>query len=186
MEGVGKTGLRLTLASGFGRDFHLPWNKGGCFHLAVPRVRPFLKYWLPVFIWMAVIFSASTDVLSSHRTSRILGPLLRWLKPDISPETIAGVQTAVRKTAHMAEYGVLACLFWRARRQPVKNDPRPWSWSEAAVAWLFAALYSASDEFHQSFVATRQASVLDALLDMSGALLGLLALWHWGRRFKKW
>ncbi len=131
---------------------------------------------------MVVIFSASTDALSSHRTSRIIGPLLRWLKPDVSAETISRVQTVVRKTGHMTEYGVLACLFWRARRKPVKNDPRPWRWSEAAVALLFAALYAATDEFHQAFVPSRQASMGDVLLDISGAAAGLVVLWQLRRR----
>jgi VanZ family protein len=36
------------------------------------------------------------------------------------------------------------------------------------------ALFAASDEFHQSFVKSRTPSVRDVLLDIAGALLGLL------------
>ncbi len=146
----------------------------------------FLRYWLPVMIWMALIFSGSTGSLSSQHTSRIIGPLLRWLKPDISPETLYRVVFTVRKTAHVTEYAILALLAWRAWRKPVAKELRPWRWSEAGLAWSVAALYAASDEFHQSFVPSRGASVGDVMLDSAGALAGLLALWVFGRWRKYW
>ena len=147
----------------------------------MPGIKPFLKYWLPVALWMAVIFSASTDALSSQRTSRIIGPFLRWLKPDISAETVARVQYAVRKTAHVTEYALLAALLWRALRQPARKDPRPWNWREAFLALGLAAAYSASDEIHQAFVPTREGRWQDVVLDTFGAALGLLALRAWFR-----
>jgi len=152
----------------------------------VPAKGPFLKYWLPVIAWMALIFAASTDLMSSQRTSRIIGPLLRWLFPNISEGAIRAVQTVVRKGAHLTEYAVLALLLWRARRQPVKHDTRPWSWREAALTIFLAGLFAATDELHQAFVATRFASALDVLLDTSGAALGMLGLWRCGRRLKQW
>ena len=36
-----------------------------------------------------------------------------------------------------------------------------------------AAAFAASDEFHQSFVPTRSASVHDVMLDVFGAIVGL-------------
>src|SRR6266568_4467469 len=75
-----------------------------------------LKYWLPVLIWLGLIFIGSTDLMSAEHTSRIIGPLLHWFKPDISAETIARVQFYVRKAAHVTEYAILAMLFWRALR----------------------------------------------------------------------
>src|SRR5262245_59166353 len=127
---------------------------------------------------MAVIFSASSDTLSSQHTSRIIGPLLRWLKPDISEETLSRVQYAVRKAAHMLEYAVLAVLLWRAWRQPVKADPRPWQWPQAGLALVCCLVYAASDEVHQAFVPSREARVEDVFFDVTGATLGLMA-WRW-------
>jgi VanZ family protein len=146
----------------------------------------FFKYWLPVLLWMAIIFSASTDLMSSRQTSRFIGPFLRWFKSDISDQAIRRIQMVVRKGGHMVEFGVLAGLVWRARRKPVKNDPRPWIWQEAMFAILFCALYAVTDEIHQYFVATRQASALDVLWDSAGAVLGLLFLWRIGLRRKIW
>ena len=92
----------------------------------------------------------------------------------------------VRKCAHLIEYTVFALLLWRALRKPMKNDPRPWIWREARLALLIAALYAASDEFHQSFVPTRTALVSDVFVDTAGGAIGLLALWIIGRWRKQW
>jgi VanZ family protein len=74
----------------------------------------FLKYWMPIFVWLSVIFVGSTDLMSAEQTSRFLVPFLRWLKPDISPETIAQIHFLFRKLGHISEYAILAMLFWRA------------------------------------------------------------------------
>jgi VanZ family protein len=86
----------------------------------------------------------------------------------------------------MTEYGVLTLLFWRARNGPVKNDPRRWCWKGAAFAFGAAALYAVTDEFHQSFVSTRQGQWTDVLIDVTGALLALTLLWSWGRWQDRW
>lgn len=130
---------------------------------------------------MLLIFTASTDLMSSQRTSRFIGPFLRWLNPRVSDETVRAVQLAVRKTAHVTEYAVLAMLLWRAIRKPVKNDVRPWSWREATLAIAVACAYAITDELHQHFVASRFGSVWDVLLDTFGAAAGILALWGAGR-----
>ncbi|MGB7746843.1 MAG: VanZ family protein [Verrucomicrobiia bacterium] len=150
------------------------------------KPRPFLKYWLPVLIWMALIFSASADSHSYEHSSRLIAPLLRWLFPQIPDTRVYAVIYFARKCAHLTEYAVLALLLWRAVRKPVKHDPRPWIWSETRVALLLVALYAASDEFHQSFVPNRDAAVLDVLIDTVGGAAGLLALWAIGRWRKHW
>ncbi|HEY6070929.1 MAG TPA: VanZ family protein [Chthoniobacterales bacterium] len=131
----------------------------------------FLKYWLPVLLWLALIFIGSTDLMSAEHTSRIIGPILRWFSPDVSAETIAGVQFFVRKIAHLSEYAVLAVLIWRAFR-------RGSSWhlkmSILFVLTLFGcAILAATDEFHQSFVPSRTSSPNDVMIDILGALIGL-------------
>ena len=134
---------------------------------------------------MLVIFSFSADSHSSQHSSRFIGPFLRWLKPDLSEAAVERAVFAVRKTAHATEYAVLALLLWRARRQPRRPDPWPWRWSEAGFAWTVAAIFAATDEWHQSFVPNREARVGDVLIDAGGAALGLLALRLLGR-WRKW
>ena len=123
------------------------------------------------------MFCMSTEAGSTRHTSRIIGPLLRWIHPGISEETVGRVQFFVRKTAHFSEYALLALLLWRARRRPAWADPRPWSWREARFILVAAALFAASDEFHQSFVPGREGQVTDVLLDTLGAAGGMAVAW---------
>jgi VanZ family protein len=139
----------------------------------------FLRYWLPLFIWMLLIFIGSTNLLSAEQTSRIIGPLLRWLQPDISAEAIAHMQFFVRKGGHVTEYAILAVLFWRALRATLRSTP---PLRIGASVALVCALFAASDEFHQSFIATRTASETDVLIDICGALIGLLICAAFTRR----
>ncbi len=150
------------------------------------KLRPFLKYWLPALIWMGVIFTASSDSHSYEHSSRFIEPFLRWLFPHWPETRIHDVHEVFRKCAHLTEYAVLALLFWRALRQPVKNDPRPWNRREAGLAIVLVFLYAASDEFHQRFVPTRTAHVSDVLIDTAGGAAGLLVFWLAGRRQKHW
>jgi VanZ family protein len=138
----------------------------------------FLKYWLPLIIWLGVMAMASSDLMSATHTSRFLIPFIRWIIPDIAPETLATIHFLWRKSAHLTEYAILAILLWRALRKS------HWFVSAAAttaLAFGAASLFAALDEFHQSFVATRGGSPWDVLLDASGAALGILLSWCWAR-----
>jgi VanZ family protein len=137
----------------------------------------FLRYWLPVLIWMAVVFSASADRQSYAHSSTLFEPLLRWLFPNMPGATIGELHHVFRKICHLAEYAVLAWLVWRAIRKPVKNDPRPWNWAEAGIVLVVVFAYAASDEFHQMFVPGRTPLFTDVLIDTSGGAAGLLLLW---------
>ena len=137
----------------------------------------FLRYWLPLLIWMAVIFSASADTQSTERTSRFLEPFLRWIWPEISPEKIDQVRWVIRKMAHLTEFAILAWLWWRALRKPTRHNPRTWSWRIAGCALGAVILYAISDEAHQHFVANRTASIRDVGIDTLGGMLGLGMLW---------
>ena len=150
------------------------------------NIRSLLKYWLPVLVWMWVIFAASSDRRSFQHSSRIVGPFVRWLFPHLSDETIHALVMIVRKCAHLAEYAVLALLLWRALRKPPELNAPSWCWSEAGLALALVALYAASDEFHQTFVPSRQGCVRDVLLDTAGGALALLCLWAVGRLRKRW
>jgi len=131
-----------------------------------------LKNWLPVFIWLGVIFVASTDLMSAEHTSRFIVPFLRWLKPDISPEALASIHFIVRKCAHLGEYAVLALLLLRAAIF-MTNLKRSLTILFVSV-WVACLFVAATDEFHQTFVASRGASARDIMIDSGGAILGLL------------
>ena len=135
---------------------------------------------------MVLIFSASGDSQSFPRSSRIVAPFLHWLFPNLPDESIKTAVVAVRKCAHLTEYAVLAFLVWRARRKPAWSDSRPWFWREALEALWVAMFYATTDEFHQTFIPSREGCVRDVLIDSSGAVIGLILLWFAGRWFKRW
>jgi VanZ family protein len=137
-------------------------------------VRAFLKYWLPVLLWMVFIFIGSTDLMSAEQTSRFIGPFLRWFSPDMTDATIASVQLVVRKCAHVTEYAILSALLLRALRQHLL--------AARSVAFVLAALYAVLDEFHQSFVPSRTGSPWDVVTDCIGAILGLIVYVRMTRR----
>ena len=124
--------------------------------------------------------------MSFSHSSRIVAPILHWLFPNLAETAVHGVVFAVRKAAHVTEYTILGMLAWRALRKPMLVDLELWHWPQAGIALLMVALYASSDEFHQSFVPSRQASVWDVLLDTTGGALGLLFLWILGRWRKRW
>jgi len=135
-------------------------------------MKSFLKYWLPLLIWLGVIFVNSSSAMSAEHTSRHVLPFLLWLKPGMSPQAIWISLVFVRKSAHVIEYTVLALLLWRALRSV--SLLRPHTLIAFGAALLGSTLFAASDEFHQTFVKSRTPSVRDVLLDVTGALLGLL------------
>jgi VanZ family protein len=146
-------------------------------------MKSFLKYWLPLLIWLAVIFVGSTNLMSAEHTSRYIVPFLLWLKPGMSPHTIWVILVVMRKCAHVTEYAILALLLWRAVRSlPALSMKMSMSFG---AALLGSALFAASDEFHQTFVKSRTPSVRDVLLDVAGALLGLLVGASFARRHPK-
>jgi VanZ family protein len=160
--------------------------RNSLFSCAVLSARSLVKYWLPLLVWMLVIFSASSDRMSFQHSSRIIGPFVHWLLPHLSGEAVHAIVMFARKCAHLIEYAVLALLLWRALHKPSRLGVPSWRWSEAGLALGLTALYSASDEIHQTFVPSRQGSVWDVLVDTAGAAFGLLCLWAVGRLRKRW
>lgn len=111
------------------------------------RLNKFKKYWLPVIIWATVIF------LFSNRTTIktvdfFLGDFL------------------LKKTAHIIEYGIFATLFYRGLVNYGVSKKRA-----MLMSVLSAFMYGATDEFHQSFIYGRTATVRDVLIDTTGAVI---------------
>ena len=106
---------------------------------------------------------------------QVQSPLARWLAvlawagvifafssvPDLGTG-LGGWDIVLRKIAHAVEFAILGALLLRSVR-------RPWT------AFALGVAYAISDEIHQHFVAGRQATPRDVLIDSVGLALGLLA-----------
>lgn len=114
-----------------------------------------LSVWLPVAIYVALIFTLSSI-------------------PNLSPP---GHVPNSDKVAHFLEYGTLGWLLSRAWH-------RTWGRRAVAVVIgvvCVGGLTAAADELYQGTVAGRQQSLADWLTDLTG-LLTALALAAWWRR----
>jgi len=134
----------------------------------------FLRRYLPLVAWLAFISYASSDEFSAENTSRIIGPLVLWLFPRTTPETLTIIHFITRKVAHFTEYAILGFLAARAFRTSSRPAIRDhWFLISAALIVVYALF----DEYHQSFVPSRTASVFDSLIDMSGGFTVLIVVW---------
>ncbi len=106
--------------------------------------------WLPVAGWCLLIFALSAFPLRVD----------------------AGALPGGDKAAHVGEYAVLGFLLARALRA---TRPGLGGGAIVAGAVLLGALYGATDEFHQTFVPERSASLGDLAADAAGSFLGALA-----------
>lgn len=138
----------------------------------------------PVVAWACFVLFASSASFSASNTSRIIRPLLIWLFPGISEESLAFAHLLVRKAAHLTEYGLLALLAARAFRTSHQRRLQELWW---LAAFALVACVALVDEYHQSFVPTRTGTIYDSLLDMTGGAVALAcaALWLARRRRKR-
>lgn len=106
-----------------------------------------LGRWLPVFLYLAIVFWLSAQ-------SRPL--------PFLPPEL-----WAFDKLLHAAEYAVLGMLLAAALGGERLAPGRVLLW-----AVLLASAYGASDEIHQAFVPNRSCDLRDWIADTAGAAIG--------------
>lgn len=138
------------------------------------RFPRFVSHYLPLIAWLLFISFASSDDFNAGNTSRIIGPLILWLFPSTSPETLEVVHHITRKIAHFIEYAILGFLAARAfRTSPHPAIKRRWFLICVALVVIYALL----DEYHQSFVPSRTASIVDSMIDMAGGLTALIIVW---------
>jgi VanZ family protein len=109
----------------------------------------FCLYWLPVILLAAAIFIQSS-----------------FPAPEMLPRFYLS-----DKLLHVVVYAILAALCFRALRRasPIKNQPLL---QLTLIAVIMAALFGASDEWHQSFVDSRKADIFDFLADVIGSGMG--------------
>lgn len=137
--------------------------------------------WFPPLLWIAAILYLS-DELSSSQTSHLFIPLIRYLFPSLTPDTVELMHLGVRKAGHIAGYSITGLLWLVAVRATLRARDQSWSAASVAQRWsgkillIVIALTAASaslDEYRQSFTLTRTASVWDVVLDVAGAMLTL-------------
>ena len=97
--------------------------------------------------------------------------LIYWLSslPDLRGTEQHPVVALVSNLAHAPVFAGLAFCLLKAL-----SADEPVSWRTRGLVLLGAAICAAMDEWHQSFVPGRHASVADFLLDLTGVVSMLL------------
>ncbi len=110
----------------------------------------FLKYWLPVILYAAVIFAGSC-VSQPPKPS--------WLFPHAD------------KILHIIEYAIFGFLMIRALYSSAPDKKNIYLRSAAVT---LVVLYGFADEIHQYFVPLRGPEFADLIMDGLGAFIGQL------------
>lgn len=107
-----------------------------------------IKLWLPVIVWMGIIFTFSS--LSINHAQEF-----SWL------------DFIIKKTAHVTEYAILYFLLWRAGTNAGRQV------SVRVIIWslVTAFIYSLTDEWHQTLTPGREGTLRDIGFDSLGILL---------------
>lgn len=109
--------------------------------------------YLPVVLWMVLIYVFSDQPNSNETTLELFGSFNYY----------------VRKAAHMSEYAILFLLCYRAVSASFPDRKK--NMFVTGLAFVITVLYACSDEWHQSLVPGRSALFSDVLIDTSGAFL---------------
>lgn len=127
----------------------------------------------PLVLWAGVVLFASTGSASMSETSRFIRPLLHFLFPNTTEETLIVYHAFIRKCAHFTEYGALAFFasraFWTSS---IETLQKYWF----VFAFLTVFLIASIDEYNQSFNPARTSSPFDVMLDCASGLTVILLL----------
>jgi VanZ family protein len=126
-------------------------------------------YLIFLIMWMAFIFymSSQTGSESSH-TSGVVLKVLTKMGIDVNSAFGEMAHYVLRKGAHLFEYFILAILFYHNLKYYKMNA------IQLVILCIgLTCLYACTDEFHQSFVPNRGASLIDVLIDTTGGTIGI-------------
>ncbi len=128
--------------------------------------------WLPVVLWMGLIFWFSHqpgDVsgASSGQIVALISSVMATVFPfiDVNEEVL---HFLFRKGAHFGVYAVLGILSVRAFQISGYSGKKG-----VLYAWILATVYAGTDEFHQTFIPGRSGEVSDVIIDSAGAITGI-------------
>ncbi|MGA2412018.1 MAG: VanZ family protein [Candidatus Binataceae bacterium] len=125
----------------------------------------------PFLVALAIFASA---LFAHQNTMAITDSLVRWLRPGSSANDIERIHNVARKFGHFL---IPAAAFALLVIGPLRQRP--------LAALVLCALFAVIDESIQAFTPGRNGSVLDVILDTSGALCGFFlnsAIARWPRR----
>jgi VanZ family protein len=115
-------------------------------------------------IWLGVVLFLGTADFAAANTAPFILPLLKKVAPSASNAQLHATHMVLRKLTHLAEYALLALLwFWAIVARTGRSVRAAW------LALLVCLACAVADEAHQAITPARTGSVRDVLIDVSGA-----------------
>jgi len=114
-------------------------------------MKTFFKYYLPLILWVFLIF-----ILSGI--------------PNLKSGLVDVYDLILRKAAHIFEYAVLSILILRIGLRKEKNISN--RRMVYIITLIFGIFYAFLDEYHQSFIIGRSGNLFDVIIDSIGIVLG--------------
>jgi VanZ family protein len=112
-----------------------------------------------------VVLFLGSAYFAAQETGRFVLPLLGALMPGVPRAELQAVHLVLRKLAHVAEYAVLALLWFKAIHHLGRQTPRAAAWIALSICLVCAF----ADEAHQSTLPARTGSARDFVIDALGA-----------------
>ncbi|MCX5780247.1 MAG: VanZ family protein [Firmicutes bacterium] len=125
--------------------------------------RPSVWFILLIGLCVSIYFLTALPVFADANTMRF------FLWTGLPPIMADIIDFIVRKLTHATLFAGLAFIAFQALK------PARWDY---LLAWGFATLYGATDEWHQLYVMGRTGSSSDVLIDSAGAFLILLLVYR--------
>jgi VanZ family protein len=79
-------------------------------------------------LWLVLVLFLGSADFSAQETGRFVLPALKFLIPGTPPAQLQALHLILRKLAHIAEYAVLALLWFKAVRQVGGRTLRTAAW----------------------------------------------------------
>lgn len=115
-------------------------------------MKKFITYWLPVLVYMVIIFLFSS-------------------REKVALTDSYEISFLIFKTIHVLEYALFYLLSYRAFRNTVSAKSHA-----PFLAFFLLFIFAITDEIHQSFVPTREGRVRDVIIDALGGGTGWILI----------
>jgi len=116
-------------------------------------------------LWLVLVLFLGSAYFAAQQTGPFVLPVLKLLLPGAPFAQLQAIHLVLRKLSHVAEYAVLALLWFKAVHRVGGRTPRTAAW----VALSICLVCAFADEAHQSMLPSRQGSARDFLIDAFGA-----------------
>ena len=123
-----------------------------------------------IILWMIFIFVMSS--FNANESANQSNIIVHFISQLFNINNLELLSFIVRKIAHFSEYLILGILIYNYCLR-------------LNLSALFCLLYAISDEIHQIFIPGRSCQIRDIIIDLLGAIFGIIILHLYNKRKRR-